>query len=162
MTSLEMKNGHAQSKQEYVCFTVDQQLMGLPIRQVEDIFIADHPTWVPRARPDVMGVVSLRGQIVTVIDLATRLAMKADEQDNDPDQDHQNIILVTHQNETFGLRVDEIDGVRYAAKNSLEKIPDTMGLGWEKYAKGVHQLDGELLVILKVEPLIADGGQEKA
>ena len=60
---------------EYVTATIGGQLFGLPIRQVQDVFLPERVTRVPLAPPEIAGVLNLRGRIVTLIDMRKRLGM---------------------------------------------------------------------------------------
>ena len=62
---------------EYVTVTIGDQLFGLPISRVQDVFIPDRLTRVPLAPPEVAGVLNLRGRIVTAIDMRRRLGLPA-------------------------------------------------------------------------------------
>ena len=60
---------------EYVTVLLGGQLFGLPISQVQDVFMPQRLTRVPLARPEIAGVLNLRGRIVTAIDMHCRLAL---------------------------------------------------------------------------------------
>ena len=64
---------------EYVTTMIGEQLFGLPIARVQDVFMPERLTRVPLASSDVAGVLNLRGRIVTAIDMRARLGLpKAD------------------------------------------------------------------------------------
>jgi chemotaxis signal transduction protein len=60
---------------EYVTVTIGEQLFGLPISRVQDVFVPGKLTQVPLASDDIAGVLNLRGRIVTAIDMRRRLGM---------------------------------------------------------------------------------------
>ena len=70
-------NGHEQSERviEYVTVTIGDQLFGLPISRVQDVFVPGRMTQVPLASDDIAGVINLRGRIVTAIDMRRRLGI---------------------------------------------------------------------------------------
>ena len=60
---------------EYVTVMISDQLFGLPISRVQDVFMPDRITAVPLAAPEIAGVLNLRGRIVTAIDMRRRLGL---------------------------------------------------------------------------------------
>ena len=62
---------------EYVTVTIGDQLFGLPISRVQDVFVPDRLTRVPLAPPEIAGMLNLRGRIVTAIDMRRRLGLGA-------------------------------------------------------------------------------------
>src|SRR6185312_8689540 len=58
---------------EYVTAMISGQLFGLPISQVQDVFMPDRLTRVPLSAPEIAGVLNLRGRIVTAVDMRRRL-----------------------------------------------------------------------------------------
>ena len=79
MTMTATKAGEGASRQgidrqldylnQYVSFWVNGQLLGVPVNAVQEVLNAQFITPVPRARPELSGLLNLRGQIVTAIDL---------------------------------------------------------------------------------------------
>ena len=72
-----MSNDNAAGEQliEYVTVVIGDQLFGLPISRVQDVFMPDRLTRVPLAPPEIAGVLNLRGRIVTTIDMRRRLGL---------------------------------------------------------------------------------------
>ena len=61
--------------ENFVAFTIKDQLFGIPVFQVQDILIPTTIASVPLAPPEVRGSINLRGRIVTVIDVRVRLGL---------------------------------------------------------------------------------------
>src|ERR1700760_658259 len=66
----------ARSTSEYVTAMIGEQLFGLPIQGVQDVFTPERVTRVPLAPPEIAGVLNLRGRIVTLIDMRDRLRLE--------------------------------------------------------------------------------------
>src|SRR5437588_3062926 len=91
---------------EYVTATVGDQLFGLPIARVQDVFVLDRLTRVPLAAPEIAGVLNLRGRIVTAIDLRRRLGLAP------PAEDRRRMAIgIEHGGESYGLLIDAIGEV---------------------------------------------------
>src|SRR5262245_93065 len=86
---------------EYVTVVVAEQLFGIPIARVQDVFFPQRLTRVPLAPPEVAGVLNLRGRIVTAIDLRCRLGFPAPAA-NTPAM----AVGVERKGESYGLLVD--------------------------------------------------------
>ncbi len=70
---LARNNADPNSLEEYIGFRAAAEMFALPLTLVREILKPPPITEVPRARPDILGIVSVRGQITTVVDLRRRL-----------------------------------------------------------------------------------------
>src|ERR1700691_5773024 len=91
---------------DYVTFSAAEQMFGLPIERVQDVFKPARITRVPLAGPDIAGVLNLRGRIVTAIELRSRLGLGA----RDPSRLAM-AIGIELRGESFGLLVDTVGEV---------------------------------------------------
>ena len=134
---------------EYVTVTIGDQLFGLPISRVQDVFIPDRLTKVPLAPPEVAGVLNLRGRIVTALDMRSRL-------DLDKRADGQPVMAIgiDLRGESYGLLVDAVGEVLKFANSACEAKPVNLDARWARVASGVIRLDGQLLVVLDVDRVL--------
>ena len=77
-------NVAAENLIEYVTVLIGDQLFGLPISRVQDVFMPDRITRVPLAEPEIAGVLNLRGRIVTAVDMRRRLGLPPRGDDRPP------------------------------------------------------------------------------
>ncbi len=135
---------------DYVTVTVGEALFGLPIDRVHDVFRPTSVTPVPLAPPEVVGLLNLRGRVVTALCLRRRLGLPA------PGGDATGMAVGLEQGgETFGLVVDAVGEVLRPPPGTFEPTPPNLDPRWRGLALGVHRLDGPLLVVLDVEALLA-------
>lgn len=133
---------------EYVTVTVGNQLFGLPIERVHDVFIASTITAVPLAPEEVRGLLNLRGRIVTAICLHRRLGVV-------PSQRAEAMAVgLEHQGESFGLLVDNVGEVMRLDAETLEPNPIHLDPRWAALSLGVHRLNEQLLIILNVDAVL--------
>ena len=132
---------------DYVTFTTAGQLFGLPIEQVQDVFTMTDATRVPLAGREIAGVLNLRGRIVTVIDLASRLAL-------DGSSDANMVIGIEHGSESFGILVDRVGEVLSLSDRDREPPPINLDPILDAMAIGVFRLDGKILVVLDADRTI--------
>ena len=141
---------------DYVTFSAAEQMFGLPIERVQDVFKPSRITRVPLAGPEIAGVLNLRGRIVTAIELRIRLGLGAREGGNGP-----MAIGIESRGESFGLLVDAVGEVLKLSESELEANPVNLDRNLGRVSAGVYRLDGELLVILDIDRVL-DLGNELA
>lgn len=134
---------------EFVTVEIENQLFGLPIAQVEDVFMPDAITVVPLANPEVAGVLNLRGRIVTAIDMRRRLDLPPRKTDGPP-----MAVGIEYNQESYGLIIDKVGEVLLLDSSTFEKNPANLDARWSSISAGVHRLDGKLLVLLDVERIL--------
>ena len=131
---------------EYVTVTLDEQLFGLPISRVQDVFVPDRLTRVPLSQPEIAGVLNLRGRIVTAIDMRCRLGLPARD-----DKIPAIAVGIELKGESYGLLVDAVGEVMKLAKDACEAKPANLDFRLAEVAAGVYRLDGQLLVVLDID-----------
>ena len=143
--------------EEYVTVVVADQMFGLPIDRVHDVFIASSLTAVPLAPREIVGLLNLRGRVVTAICLRRRLGLP------DCAQAARDMAVgLEHQGESYGLLVDSVGEVMKLSAESREPAPVHMDERWTKLARGVHRLDDKLLIILDVDAVLSFGVEARA
>lgn len=128
---------------QYCTFTVDGLYMGVAVHQVQEVLRSLEMTSVPLAPESVQGLINLRGQIVTAIDLRTRLGLRPRSSDTEPMH-----VVVRTDDGAVSLMVDEIDDVIEAGQDSFERPPETLPEDARTLVTGVHKLHDRLLLIL--------------
>ncbi len=134
---------------EYVTVTIGGQLFGLPIAQVQDVFVLGQMTKVPLAPQEIAGILNLRGRIVTAIDMRCRLGMPKCSEIGET-----MAVGIDCEEESYGLIVDSVGEVLRLADESRQPVPVNLDSRLARVAAGVHRLENELLVVLDVERLL--------
>ena len=134
---------------EYVTAWIGDQLFGLPIARVQDVFMLDRLTRVPLAPPEVAGVLNLRGRIVTAVDMHHRLGLPPLGAANVP-----MAIGIDLNGESYGLLIDAIGEVLKLADDTREPNPINLDRKLNYVAAGVHRLDGRLMIVLDVDRVL--------
>ena len=124
---------------QLVVFTLGAEQYALPIEQVHEIIRYDEPRSVASPIPWVRGVISLRGRIIPVYDLAARLGV-----DSVP-SDATKIVIVESEDETAGVIVDEVEEVLTVADGDFEEVPGADS----ELIESVAKLGDRLVVLLK-------------
>jgi purine-binding chemotaxis protein CheW len=134
---------------EFVTVTIGGQLFGLPIGQVQDVFVPGQMTPVPLAPPEIAGVLNLRGRIITAIDMRTRLGLPALDQ-----REETMAVGIESVCESYGLIVDAVGEVMKLDDRERQPAPVNLDPSLAGIAAGIHRLDGELLVVLDIRRLL--------
>jgi len=134
---------------QFATFRVDDLLLGADIRQVEEINRHLEMTPVPHAPGCVRGVINLRGDVVTVVDLRQILGLGATELSATTRN-----VIVNSRDERIGLLVDRIGDVVILSSDEIDPPPPNLNGADVRLFRGVYRLDGELLVILDVEAVL--------
>lgn len=150
-TNKELEGENLDETIQYVTIYISDQLFGLQISRVHDVFVPESMTRVPLSRPEVAGVLNLRGRIVTAIDMRRRLGLK-------PLADVENLMAIgiEFKEESYGLIIDSVGEVLDLSEASKEAVPSNLDPRWADIAAGVHRLDNNLMVILDVDRVLGD------
>ncbi|MEM8944608.1 MAG: chemotaxis protein CheW [Planctomycetota bacterium] len=153
--TMEVESNTDLSVEQYATFHVGNLLLGVDIRQVQEINRQLDVTAVPQAPECVRGVINLRGEVTTVIDLRTILGLEQTE----VTRSSRNLI-VNSEGESVGFLVDSISDILSLSSDQISPPPTNIKGVQGKYFLGVHTLDSEILVLLNVEEALADRGKE--
>jgi purine-binding chemotaxis protein CheW len=131
------------ARRQYCTFTVDGHYFGVDVLKVQEVIRYQEMTRVPLAPPEVRGLINLRGQIVTSIDLRRRLQLR------DRPDDLQPVNVVVHAEDgAVSLLVDEIGDVLEVSESSFERPPETLRGAARALIQGAYKLKDRLLLIL--------------
>ncbi len=136
---------------ELATFYVGEALCGMDILKIQEINKLMEMTSVPQAPDYVMGILNLRGQIVTIIDLGKRLGLSSITID-----DFSRNIIVNSQNEHVGLLVSKIGDVITADWDKVESPPANIGGIQGVFFKGVFKTENHLIGILDAEKVLVE------
>jgi purine-binding chemotaxis protein CheW len=138
---------------QYCTFYLDGHYFGLDVLKVQEIIRYQEMTRVPLAPPVVRGLINLRGQIVTAIDLRRRLELK----DRPAGQLPVNVVVQTEDG-AVSLLVDEIGDVLEVPEKAFERPPETLHGTARDLIRGAYKLADHLLLILDTERTVNIAG----
>jgi purine-binding chemotaxis protein CheW len=138
------------STKQFCTFHLEDHFFGVPVDQVQEVIRYLEMTRVPLVCEVVRGLINLRGQIVTAIDLRRRLAMS----DRPADRLPMNIVIRTSDG-AVSLLVDEIGDVLEVDEDSFERPPETVQGQTRELVKGVYKLRERLMLVLDTERAVA-------
>jgi purine-binding chemotaxis protein CheW len=136
---------------ELATFYIGDALCGMDILNVQEINKLMDMTKVPQAPTYVTGILNLRGQIVTVVDLGKKLGLTSTELSESTRN-----IIVNSENEYIGLLVSSISDVVEAQWDKVEDPPANIGGVQGAFFKGVYKTQNRLIGILDVKKVLAE------
>ena len=137
-------------QKQYCSLKVSDLLLGIEVGEIQEILRDTSITPVPLAHPAIRGLINLRGQIVTAIDLRRRAGL---EETND-ETPFMTMVLGTAE-EPLALVVDSVGDVIEVASDAFEAPPDTLKGEARRMIEGAYKLERELLLVLNL-PVVLD------
>ncbi len=136
---------------QLVSFNIGVEEFGVDILRVQEINKMTHITKVPNSPDFIEGVINLRGRVIPVIDLRTRMGMPRAEFNKDT-----RIIIVEISERTVGFIVDAVNEVLRIPANITEPPPHMVTGINSEYITGVGKLEDRLLLLLDLEKVLVD------
>jgi purine-binding chemotaxis protein CheW len=138
-----------ESSGQYATFYVDGLYCGVAVLRVQEVLRPQHMTRVPLAPPLIQGLINLRGQIVTAIDMRRRLRLTERTRDHAPMN-----LVVQGEGRAVSLLVDEIGDVIELGGDTFETPPGNLTPEQRRMIAGIHKLEGRLLLVLDIDRVL--------
>lgn len=135
-----------------VTFRLDEETYGINVMQVQEVLRVTEIAPVPGAPDYVLGIINLRGNVVTVIDTRERLGLGSKERDEST-----RIVIIEADKLVVGILVDAVAEVVDLPVSEIESPPSVGNDESSKYIQGVVSRDGELLILVDLNKLLNDG-----
>jgi len=158
MTAAAMKENVSDEVLQWVTFKLDDEVYGINVMQVQEVLRVTEIAPVPGAPSYVLGIINLRGNVVTVIDTRTRFGLSQKEPD-----DATRIVIIEVDGQVLGILVDSVAEVVNLRTSQIETSPS---LGREdnessKYIQGVHSRENDILILVDVDKLLSESELEE-
>ena len=134
-----------------VTFRLQDEIYGINVMQVQEVLRVTEIAPVPGAPHYVLGIINLRGNVVTVIDTRERLGLDAKEMDEST-----RIVIIEAEKLVVGILVDAVAEVVDLRLSEIESAPSVGNDESSKYIQGVASRDGELLILVDLNKLLND------
>ena len=136
---------------QWVTYRLDEETYGINVMQVQEVLRYTEIAPVPGAPDYVLGIINLRGNVVTVIDTRARFGlMPADTTDNT------RIVIIESDEQVVGILVDSVAEVVYLKTSEIDSAPNVGTEESAKFIQGVSNRDGELLILVDLNKLLTD------
>lgn len=149
MSLIHQTSSSEQLPTTYVTFRAGPLYFGVDVDKVQEVLRYQPMTPVPLAPAMVKGLVNLRGQIITAIDLREMLKLEPF-----PNQSTPMKVVIRTSNEVVSLLVDSIGDVIEVSSQDFEPIPETVSSHLKSLLSGVFKLQDELMLVLDATTLL--------
>ena len=133
--------------QQFCTFYLNNTQFGIPIHQVQEIVRHQNPTRIPLAESDICGLVNLRGQIITVIDLKRRLGIHTPTTEQPLDSVQYNVVICAS-DDVISLQIDQLDDILELSDDDFEPAPATLQATLRQFLLGAYKLANGFLLVL--------------
>jgi len=130
-------------------FRLSDEIYGINVMQIREVLRYTEITPVPGAPYFVLGIINLRGNVVTVIDTRKRFGLPPGGVNNQT-----RIMIVEVQGQVLGLMVDSVAEVIYLKQSEVEMTPNVSNDETSKFIQGVCNKNDELLILVDLEKMI--------
>ncbi|MBL4909441.1 MAG: chemotaxis protein CheW [Alteromonadaceae bacterium] len=136
---------------QWVTFKLEMETYGINVMQVQEVLRYTEIAPVPGAPSYVLGIINLRGNVVTVIDTRSRFGLES----NDI-TDNTRIVIIEAEKQVIGILVDSVAEVVYLKASEIDAAPNVGNDESAKFIQGVSNRDGELLILVDLDQLLSD------
>ncbi len=136
---------------QWVTFQLEEETYGINVMQVREVLRYTEIAPVPGAPDYVLGIINLRGNVVTVIDTRSRFGLMQGET-----TDNTRIIVIESERQVIGILVDSVAEVVYLRSSEIDTTPSVGTDESSKFIQGVSNRDGKLLILVDLNKLLSD------
>ena len=136
---------------QFVTFVLKGEIYGINVMQVQEVLRVSEIAPVPGAPSYVLGIINLRGNVVTVIDTRARFGLPSTEVD-----DASRIIVIESEKQVVGMLVDAVAEVVELHESEIDVAPNVGNEESSRYIQGVATRDRKLLILVDLNKLLTD------
>lgn len=136
---------------QWVTFQLEEETYGINVMQVREVLRYTEIAPVPGAPDYVLGIINLRGNVVTVIDTRSRFGLMGGEI-----TDNTRIIVIESERQVIGILVDSVAEVVYLRASEIDTTPSVGTDESSKFIQGVSNRDGKLLILVDLNKLLSE------
>ncbi|MCW8333057.1 chemotaxis protein CheW [Vibrio sp. SCSIO 43135] len=136
---------------QWVTFQLEEETYGINVMQVREVLRYTEIAPVPGAPDYVLGIINLRGNVVTVIDTRSRFGLMEGEI-----TDNTRIIVIESERQVIGILVDSVAEVVYLRSSEIDTTPSVGTDESAKFIQGVSNRDGKLLILVDLNKLLSE------
>lgn len=136
---------------QWVTFRLAGETYGINVMQVQEVLRYTEIAPVPGAPGYVLGIINLRGNVVTVIDTRNRFGLDSGEM-----TDNTRIVIIETEGHVIGILVDSVAEVVYLRQSEVETAPNVGNDESAKFIQGVCHKNDELLILIELNKLLTD------
>lgn len=136
---------------QLVTFRLQDETYGINVMQVKEVLRISEIAPVPGAPPYVLGIINLRGNVVTVVDTRSRFGLPSAEPD-----DASRIVIIESEQQVVGILVDSVAEVVELHQSEIDSAPNVGNEESSRYIQGVASRKDNLLIVVDLNNLLTE------
>lgn len=136
---------------QWVTFKLQEETYGINVMQVQEVLRYTEIAPVPGSPDYVLGIINLRGNVVTVIDTRSRFGLEPAEV-----TENSRIVIIEAEKQVIGILVDSVAEVVYLKSSEIDTAPNVGTEESARFIQGVSNREGELLILVDLNKLLSD------
>ncbi len=141
----DLERGELGQLDRFIEFSLGQEDYAIPLLMVREVISIPETTPIPKAPKHFIGLMNLRGQVISIVDLRNKLSIKPNEQPVD-----NAVIIVDFQGMNIGIVVDSINKVLAFSRAEIQEMPELQSQVRSDYILGVYKKEEGLTVLLDI------------
>ena len=143
------KNNNSSDQNRYLQFDLGEESYAIPLLKVKEVIPVPETTPLPNSSSYYVGIMNLRGQIISIVDLKKKLKI-----DTEKEKKEEAVVIVEINNVGIGLIVDSINKVLNLNGDDISEVPEIKSQVNGQYIQGVHKSDDKLTIFLDLEKVL--------
>jgi purine-binding chemotaxis protein CheW len=137
---------------QWVTYQLEDETYGINVMQVQEVLRITEIAPVPGAPSYVLGIINLRGNVVTVIDTRSRFGLMPKESNDDQSR----IIIVEVNGNVIGMLVDSVAEVVYLHQSEIDSVPMVNNDESSRFIQGVCSREDQLLILVDANKFLTE------
>ncbi|EQA43362.1 CheW-like protein [Leptospira broomii serovar Hurstbridge str. 5399] len=137
------------NNKQFLSFFLGREIYGIPLAECKEVDHNKKILRIPCAPPYIEGIVNLRGDVVTILNLQNLFGKKSN-----PDKDKYSIIRLKGKKQAFAILADEVSDIIEVSEKNFEPCPSHLDERESRYIRNVAVFKGETLIVLNHEELL--------
>lgn len=128
----------------FLCFTLGKEEYSIPLLSIKEVIGLPEVTPIPQSPPHFMGIMNLRGQVISVMDLRQKLSIKS------PNTEETSVIILDLGDYNLGVVVDKVNSVQMLNQEDISEKPIVESNKAHDYITGVFRKEDKLILLLDI------------
>lgn len=150
-STVKMSKGDNDPVLQWVTFKLEGETYGINVMQVQEVLRYTEIAPVPGAPEYVLGIINLRGNVVTVIDTRHRFGLNTAEV-----SENTRVVIIEADQHVVGIMVDAVAEVVYLNQSEIDNAPNVGNDETSKFIQGVCNKNDELLILIDLNNMLSD------
>lgn len=133
------------SLDRYLAFTLGSEHYAIPLLTVREVVAMPEITKVPNTPPHFLGIINLRGQVISIVDLRSKFKIKTDEAKQETA-----VVIVNTEELCIGVVVDSVDSVLPLSAKDIQERPQIESAVSSEYITGVTEQQNSLIILIDI------------